>query len=754
MSKFIIEVRTKGFSTAEAALKRTSAQTRQFARDANKASTAGAGFRREVSSIRNNMLLYAFAIGGTITALGKFVMASSNAKEQADQFNIVFGDFAPKADAFAASIQSSFGIAKSEMIGLLAGLQDTFVPLGFSREKASELAMSIAQLSLDVGAFKNMATGDVAKRMTSALIGNHDAVRELGISLTEVTIKQEAMRLGIISSNEEMTQEAKILGRISLLSKGTTDAIDNMSITQKEFASRLRGTTGRLTSLAEAIGDGIKPLATFTLGLVDVFANLRSFKILLGGATIALTAYYGGAALSAINTMWLNRALSRNVFIAGGTAFALAIQLAAEKFGIFGAAAKEAAPPIKSLDALVKDFADSNLDLSDGLVKNTQAFEAQAEAAKTLQEAQEKGLVLLTLRLALMNEETEHGKYATTVRINENRSITMMESILVKQIDAMKNKLQADKDQLSADALAIQALKDRKEAEEDILKMRETMIDQTSANDKQRSMIQEKLNGATDITIKKMSLQEQGLQQIAAAMPKTQGAYTLMTSRLVDANEQLDANALGLGHITGQQRELIDSIIHLTNVKILDAEASGVAADATKKMADETKAANKVKQDFNKTQQQAAGYIIATAVALKGLTDKSMTFEQQFSSLLQGLGSIMMMIPGMQIPGAIAMAGSMFVGHTGGLIKDNGIQRFATGGMVQGEDNIPIMAQAGEFIMQRSAVQQIGVQSLAEMNNGGASSGVTVNIQGNMVGNKEFVRDIMLPEIKASLNRA
>lgn len=121
---------------------------------------------------------------------------------------------------------------------------------------------------------------------------------------------------------------------------------------------------------------------------------------------------------------------------------------------------------------------------------------------------------------------------------------------------------------------------------------------------------------------------------------------------------------------------------------------------------------------------------------------------------MQTIGGILMAIPGGQVGGAFLQAGSMFVGHTGGLIKNNGIQRFATGGMVQGQDNIPIMAQAGEFIMQRSAVQNIGVDNLAAMNSGQSSVGLTINIQGNMVSDKSFVRDIMVPEIKKSMNRA
>jgi hypothetical protein len=71
--------------------------------------------------------------------------------------------------------------------------------------------------------------------------------------------------------------------------------------------------------------------------------------------------------------------------------------------------------------------------------------------------------------------------------------------------------------------------------------------------------------------------------------------------------------------------------------------------------------------------------------------------------------------------------------HTGGYIKeDKTIQRFATGGQVQGEDNVPIMAQAGEFVMSRNAVDSIGIDNLARMNQTG-NAGVTVNISAPLV---------------------
>ena len=152
----------------------------------------------------------------------------------------------------------------------------------------------------------------------------------------------------------------------------------------------------------------------------------------------------------------------------------------------------------------------------------------------------------------------------------------------------------------------------------------------------------------------------------------------------------------------------------------------------------------------------AAASLTTLASSFKELTADGVSTEKQLQIMLRTIGSIAAMMPGGQLIGAGFTAASMLVpvGHTGGLIKNNSIQRFATGGMVQGQDNVPILAQAGEFIMQRSAVQNIGVQNLADMNRtGNAGGGVTVNIQGNMIGNDEFVRDNLIPQLKEVSNQ-
>jgi len=59
---------------------------------------------------------------------------------------------------------------------------------------------------------------------------------------------------------------------------------------------------------------------------------------------------------------------------------------------------------------------------------------------------------------------------------------------------------------------------------------------------------------------------------------------------------------------------------------------------------------------------------------------------------------------------------------------------------------VPILAQAGEFIIRREAVQSIGLDQLHQMNQTGQSNNLTVNISAPMV--DETVVDHIIPAIE------
>lgn len=181
---------------------------------------------------------------------------------------------------------------------------------------------------------------------------------------------------------------------------------------------------------------------------------------------------------------------------------------------------------------------------------------------------------------------------------------------------------------------------------------------------------------------------------------------------------------------------------------------------ATKAAADTAKDNEKAKKDEEQQLYRTAAATTAIASGLRNMMREGASAEDQFKAIVSTFAQLISMgvfSAGGKATGASSLMGSLLsaiTGHTGGLIQDAGIQRFASGGMVQGGDNVPILAQSGEFIMQRSAVNSIGLQNLAQMNSGGQSSpALTINIAGDMVGDEDHVRTKVLPAIREELRR-
>jgi hypothetical protein len=225
-------------------------------------------------------------------------------------------------------------------------------------------------------------------------------------------------------------------------------------------------------------------------------------------------------------------------------------------------------------------------------------------------------------------------------------------------------------------------------------------------------------------------------------------AYTTLKNTIGNSTEALTMESLGIKTENALVREQLEAIIDLVNKKLLLADANAKAAASSDSLSGSTIENNKRLREAAEAARETAGELNAVAGAIRLVNSEADEKQklQGFIQLLAGIVSASNPVAGGVLNVFGAIAGN--IGHTGGLVKNNGIQRFAAGGMVQGQDNVPILAQAGEFIMQRSAVQNIGVQNLAAMNSGQTSGGVTINIQGNMIGNDEFVRDNLIPQIK------
>jgi hypothetical protein len=663
------------------------------------------------------------------------------------------------------------------------------------------------------------------------------------------------MRLGIIDANSEMTQEAKILGRLALLHKGTSDAQGDHSRTQHEFANQLRGTQGRLLKVKEEIGESLLPYARLSLSMVNFMATATNAKIALGGLSVALGAYVVTAIRAKIATTGLTFAAMKNPFIIGATLLAAGVYNIGRAFGYFTEEAQDTAKEVKSLEEMIEELRKAGIDLSNGTNAAADASMAHAEAIKAQREAIDSNQDALRLKARLMEEETRLGKEAARVFITEGRMLTELEKNYIEwintveadikmrklqknatrdyleimskmnvvnssSVDTIKGNVAAEEFRLdivtklgkalNIEGTALNALRSSldinsvslEENAQSIRVSSDTVMDfgeennklaakildtakitieynnalaaneaQIRANEKAQEALKEKQNAFNAIYGQTLQGQADGIQatidminsneELFGSTEKVQQVLALLNNELDALKNPEMAAAIDMFKTTfdgleSTQRANIQATMELI---LQNKEAFAVFGDVDlvlKQLKEDYDAVGestkKTTKDMEDNFRKAAATINTMTAAIRVLKDEAADDDQQLKSLIQLVGSLMAQFGGPQgaAAGAVLNLGAeLALGHTGGLIHNNGIQRFATGGMVQGQDNVPIMAQAGEFIIQRSAVQNIGVQNLAEMNRGGsAGNNVTVNISGNMIGNDEFVRDSLIPQLQ------
>jgi len=256
--KVVFKVDTKDFNTN---LKQASASLKNFG-------TRMESFGRDMS------MKVTLPIVGIGTSM---VKAASDAEETRSKFNTVFRDLAGDTREWAETTATAVKRSSLDLESYLATLQDTFVPMGFARDEAAQLSQQMVQLGVDLGSFNNMADADVIRDLTSAMIGNHETVRKFGVLITEATLKQELLNMGIDAGADEVTNQQKALARLNIIMNSTTDAQGDAIRTSESFANQMKGLEASLRDLRVEFGNEIIPVLKerFIPALEDAMAGIR-----------------------------------------------------------------------------------------------------------------------------------------------------------------------------------------------------------------------------------------------------------------------------------------------------------------------------------------------------------------------------------------------------------------------------------------------------------------------------------------------
>jgi len=213
-----------------------------------------------LGGVRGTLLKIGAGVGAYLGAramiaqLGKLSEAGQDYEETFSKFQAVFKSFSDQSLEWVESFASEVGRGKTEILGFMARLQDTFVPLGFARSEAARLSSQITRLGVDLASFNNQADDETIRDLTSAIVGNHEAVRKYGISITEAALKQELYNAGLGDNLQAVTGLQKVQARLAIIMKGTADAQGDATRTAGSFANQMKRLRSEITDARAEVG--------------------------------------------------------------------------------------------------------------------------------------------------------------------------------------------------------------------------------------------------------------------------------------------------------------------------------------------------------------------------------------------------------------------------------------------------------------------------------------------------------------------
>ena len=172
--------------------------------------------------------------------------------------------------------------------------------IGLTGETALNTSKALTMLGADWASLRNIETDEAWGKLASALAGETEAVRQLGVDVTEATLQQTAYKYGIDQTVGSMDRATKIqLTLLSVLDQSRI-AWGDLAKTIQSPSNQLRVIQANITNLARAIGNIFLPVITKVLPYINAFiiALQRLFQwigSLLGVETGSFSDSIGGA---------------------------------------------------------------------------------------------------------------------------------------------------------------------------------------------------------------------------------------------------------------------------------------------------------------------------------------------------------------------------------------------------------------------------------------------------------------------------
>jgi hypothetical protein len=223
------------------------------------------------------------------------VKMASDFEESLNKVRVSFGETSSEVENFARTTLDRFNIAEGSALEMASLFGDMGTAMGQTTQEAADMSMTLVGLAGDLASFKNIQIGVAQTALKGIFTGETEALKNLGIVVTESVLKQSDYFHSLNKSFNELTQLEKIQIRFNEVLRQTNKAQGDVVRTSDSFANQLRRVQEGLKQASADFGKELIPAAQEFLKVVT--GLMKSFNSLTKEQKENLITFGGIAAL-------------------------------------------------------------------------------------------------------------------------------------------------------------------------------------------------------------------------------------------------------------------------------------------------------------------------------------------------------------------------------------------------------------------------------------------------------------------------
>lgn len=210
--------------------------------------------------------------------LGNAVAKFNDFYEATDLFHNAMGNLSSEADTLISKMQGLLGVDPTKAMTYMATIQSLGTSFGLASDKAYVLSKNLTQLAYDEGSYWNKDVAETFTAMSSAISGEIEPIRRLGIDLTQARLQQELLALGFNKQVSSLSQADKAVLRYIAIMKQTANVQGNLAQTIQSPANQIKILKAQLDMLAKSVGSLLYPaLKSILPPLIAAVQLIREF---------------------------------------------------------------------------------------------------------------------------------------------------------------------------------------------------------------------------------------------------------------------------------------------------------------------------------------------------------------------------------------------------------------------------------------------------------------------------------------------